>query len=273
MPATINFYMDDSGARHPDHKPGKQAIHGRDWFALGGVLIKSEDESASRASYERFCSTWKLSSALHSVDIRSRNAGFLWLQQLPEMERLRFYEELYQFMRQMPVVGLACVIDRPGYNARYSGVYGRNRWLLCRTAFCVAIERAAKYARSLERQLRVMPERCNKPEDARLADYYAELRASGMPFESRTSEKYVPLLPQQFRETLYEFRLKRKSSPLAQVADLYLWPICMGGYHASNRTYARLKADGKLIECLLNEADWPNLASKYSCFESVVRTP
>jgi hypothetical protein len=34
-------------------------------------------------------------------------------------ERDRFYEELYQFMRDAPVVGLACVVDRPGYNHRY----------------------------------------------------------------------------------------------------------------------------------------------------------
>ena len=38
----INFYMDDSGTRHPDHDPGKRAKHGFDWFALGGVLVKRQ---------------------------------------------------------------------------------------------------------------------------------------------------------------------------------------------------------------------------------------
>lgn len=66
---------------------------------------------------------------------------------------------------------------------------------------------------------------------------------------------------------------KNKSSPMAQLADLYLWPICVGGYHASNRPYQRLKEDGKLIECVLEEKDWPMLASKYSCFDKVVRKP
>jgi hypothetical protein len=29
-----------------------------------------------------------------------------------------------------------------------------------------------------------------------------------------------------------------------------------------------LKEDGKLIECVLPEADWPALATKYYCFEA-----
>src|SRR6516165_528372 len=40
----INFYIDDSGTRHPDHDPGKRAKHEFDWFAPGGVLVKDSDE-------------------------------------------------------------------------------------------------------------------------------------------------------------------------------------------------------------------------------------
>tara|TARA_R110002020_G_scaffold69730_8_gene181414 strand:+ start:994 stop:1176 length:183 start_codon:yes stop_codon:yes gene_type:complete len=58
---------------------------------------------------------------------------------------------------------------------------------------------------------------------------------------------------------------------MSQLADLYLWAIAIGGYHASNRTFKRLKDDGKLIECVLPEADWETLGSKYSCFEGVER--
>ncbi|MFW8588883.1 hypothetical protein ACOJBM_40810 [Rhizobium beringeri] len=54
---------------------------------------------------------------------------------------------------------------------------------------------------------------------------------------------------------------------MAQLADLYLWPICMGGYHASNRPYQRLTDDGKLIDCHIKEDERPMLGSKYSCFE------
>ena len=55
---------------------------------------------------------------------------------------------------------------------------------------------------------------------------------------------------------------------MAQFADLYLWPICMGGYNANNRPYNRLKEDGKLIECIVPDEDWPMLATKYYCFDA-----
>jgi hypothetical protein len=152
-------------------------------------------------------------------------------------------------------------------------IYQQSPWLLCKTAFSVVVERAAKHARTFDRRLRVAPERCNKREDGLLRNYYDALKAAGMPFAIQTSDKYAPLDASQFAETLYEFKPKAKSSPMAQIADLFLWPICMGGYHASNRPYARLMDDGKLIECSLPQADWPTLGSKYSCFESVARKP
>jgi hypothetical protein len=94
-----------------------------------------------------------------------------------------------------------------------------------------------------------------------------------MPFAAPTSGKYAPLTAAEFGATLYEFKPKNKTSPMAQLADLYLWPMCMGGYHASNKPYARLIADGKLIECFLPQEAWPMLATKYSCFDSIERKP
>jgi hypothetical protein len=79
--------------------------------------------------------------------------------------------------------------------------------------------------------------------------------------------EYRPLAPEEFTQTLLEFLPKTKSSPMAQLADLYLWPICMGGYKPDNRPYKRLKGDGKLIECIVPENDWPMLATKYYCFD------
>jgi hypothetical protein len=271
MPNVITFYLDDSGTRHPRHKPGKRPEHGYEWFALGGVLVKQEDEPEARRLHCQFSARWNISTPLHSSEIRSRKEGFLWLRSLGEGELPDFYESLYGLMRDVPVTGLACVVDRPGYNARYLDVYEQQPWLLCKTAFSVVVERAAKHARSLGRRLRVAPERCNKPEDALLKGYYELLRAKGPPFATESSEKYAPLAAEQFRETLFEFRPKAKSSPMAQLADLYLWPICMGGYHARNRTYARLIDDGKLIECRLPPQDWPTLGTKYSCFDLVQR--
>jgi hypothetical protein len=268
MENIVNFYMDDSGTRHPDHNPGKRAEHKYDWFALGGILVKGSDEARATELHDTFCRKWGLTCPIHSVEVRARNKGFLWLERRPKRDQEIFYEDLYQLMKGAPVIGLACVIDRPGYNARYREKYGRQRWSLCKSAFTISVERAAKYARSLNCRLRVLPERCNKKEDRILKGYYNDLKMGGQPFDPNTSEKYRPLTPEQFRETLLEFHPQMKSSRMTQLADLYLWPICMGGYNVENRPYKRLREDGKLIECLLPESDWAMLASKYYCFDA-----
>jgi hypothetical protein len=260
--------MDDSGTRHPDHDPGKRAKHNFDWFALGGILVKDDDEPEVRELHEVFRRKWGLTCSIHSVEVRARTKEFLWLERRPKRDQEIFYEDLYQLMRNVPAVGLACVIDRPGYNNRYREKYGRERWSLCKSAFTISVERAAKYARSLDRRLRVLPERCNKKEDRVLKGYYNDLKVSGQPFDSTRSEKYRPLAPEEFTQTLLEFAPKMKSSPMAQLADLFLWPICMGGYNPNNRPYARLMGDGKLIECNVAEEDWPMLATKYYCFDA-----
>lgn len=268
MDDVVNFYMDDSGTRHPDHKPGKRAAHEFDWFALGGILVKDSDEPKARELHTAFCRRWGLTCPVHSVEVRSRTKGFLWLERRPKSDQDKFYEDLYQMLKAAPVTGLACVIDRPGYNERYREKYGRQRWSLCKSAFTISVERAAKYARSLGCRLRVLPEQCNKNEDRTLKAYYEDLKVTGQPFDPNTSEKYRPLAPSEFKATLLEFLPKAKSSPMAQFADLYLWPMCMGGYNANNRPYKRFKEDQKLIECILPEADWPMLASKYYCFDA-----
>ncbi len=265
--------MDDFGTRNPDKKIGKRAQHGYDWFAVGGVLVKEEDEPEARRRHKDFCERWDITYPLHSSEIRGRSLNFLWLEDASEEVRKRFLEELYCFMRDCPVLGLACVIDRPGYAKRYAERYGDKRWLLCKTAFTVAVERAAKYARSMGYKLRVMPERCNKPDDRRLKEYYEALRSEGMPFATDTSGKYAPLTATELSETLHEFRTKNFTSPMAQLADLFLWPMCLGGYHESNRPYARLNADGKLIESQIPPDEWPVRGSKYSCFDLVARKP
>lgn len=273
MVSTLNFYLDDSGTRHPDRDPGKRASHGYDWFAFGGILVNDEDETMAREMHAEFCKKWGITYPLHSVDIRGRTKNFLWLLGPEKSKAEKFYEELYQLMRAAPVIGLACTIDRPGYNDRYKEKYEDKRWLLCKTAFSIAVERAAKLARGKGRKLRVYPERCNKVEDAVIKGYYTTLRTEGMPFAADNSGKYAPLSKDDLQQTLYEFKPKYKSSPMVQLADLYLWPICMGGYHASNRPYRRLMDDGKLIECVLDPGKHATEASKYSCFDKVERKP
>ncbi|WP_420730815.1 DUF3800 domain-containing protein [Hwanghaeella sp. 1Z406] len=265
----LNLYLDDSGTRHPTRKVGRVPAHGRDWFALGGIIIDESDEVEARKLHAEFLDKWELTKPLHSSEIRSQNKNFVWLRGLPDAEKEKFYEELSQLMSTVSVIGIACVVDRPGYNARYLMEYNNNPWMLCKTAFTIVVERAAKYALTKGALLRVMPERCNKVEDRCLNQYYQDMRTQGLPFDSDTSKKYAPLTNEELKTTLYDFKLKEKTSPMAQLADLYLWPICMGGYDKNNRPYRRLLEEGKLIECSLSEDDWPMLATKYSCFDEI----
>ncbi len=149
MVQVMHLYLDDSGTRNLNHKAGKVAAHGRDWFALGGVIIAQEEEAAARQMHADFMARWGLDAAtvfLHSFEIRNRTGDFTWLGGLTEADQNRFMEELYAIIRTPPYVGIACVIDRPGYEARYREKYGRDQWSLCKTAFSVLVERAAKFA-------------------------------------------------------------------------------------------------------------------------------
>lgn len=268
MAKVINLYMDDSGTRHPDHNPSLPK-HGYDYFALGGILIKQEDETIARQLYSNFCQQWDITYPLHSVEIRGKSENFAWLGKLNKDELNLFIEQLYQVLEKSPIIGIACVIDRPGYNHRYREKYGRQRWSLCKTAFTVLVERAAKYADSQGYKLRVLPEKCNKDEDKTLKGYYDKLKSEGMPFEQSTSSKYVPLKVDDFKRLLYEFKLKEKTSPMIQLADLYLWPMAIGGYDPNNRTYKRLIEDRKLIDCLYSQEEISYLGIKYSCFDLI----
>src|SRR5665213_26360 len=272
MVQVMHLYLDDSGTRNANHEPGTRAAHGHDWFALGGVMIKQEEEEAARLQYAKFMAEWHLDPQtvfLHSFDIRNKTGAFTWLPALAAGESKRFFEELYQLMRSPPFVGFACVIDRPGYDHRYRAKYGRDQWSLCKTAFSVLIERAAKYARKQDYKLKVFAERADKIVDGWMRGYYDHLREHGMPFATENMQQYAPLSAAELKATLYEFRVKKKSSPIMQLADLYLWPMAIGGYHSANRTYASLREDKKLIDCLLDEKAVPTEGIKYSCWDLV----
>jgi hypothetical protein len=261
--------MDDSGTRHPDHDSGRKPAHAHDWFGLGGVLIAEEDEELIRKAHGAFCARWGIQKSLRSADIRARHGEFAWLGSCSSDRREKFLEELYQLMSMPQLLGLACVIDRPGYNFRYLAKYGRNRWSLCKTAFAVSVERAAKFARRSDRRLRVLIERSDKKTDAWIAGYYESLKSVGNPFAAESSGKYAPLTPEEFTQTLFELRLKNKSSPIVQIADLYLWPMCIGGYDRRNRPYVRLFADGRLIDSALPPDAVQIEGIKYSCWDLV----
>lgn len=269
MPLTICLYLDDSGTRNPDRKTQQRQFD--DWFAVGGILINEEDENKARDLHDSFCEKWGITYPLHSCEIRSRQHNFSWLGSLDKNSFEEFMRELTDLIVGIPAQGHACVIDRPGYAKRYQEKYGRQTWMLCKTAFTVICERAAKIARAKGRKLRIFPERSGRREDSLIQDYYNELRTKGMPFSGDTSSKYQPLSAEELKDTLYSLKFKAKSSALAQLADLYLYPIARGGYEMGYRPYTILRAHKKLIDDELDDETRNIIGIKYSCFEHVRR--
>lgn len=270
MPKCLHFYMDDSGSRYPDHNPAN-ADGERDFFALGGCLISDgADEGQARALHDELCERWQLRRPLHSVEIRNASAAYSWLHG-DDARRQRFYEALHSLVKRSNALALACVIDRRGYNTRYREKYGNQRWMLCKTAFSIAIERAVRVAHERGWKLRVYVEKCNKKDDNLIRAYYDELKQNGTPFDAERAAKYGPLGPEVFRGVLYDLKFKEKTSPMIQLADLMLYPIARGGYEPEYRAYRRMMEDGCVLDCHLEEADLPHRGVKYSCFEGVRR--
>jgi len=138
----VHLYIDDSGSRRPDRTERSARKDGMDYFALGGILINEEDIAGLLEVHRRFLAKWKIDGPLHSTRIRGRRGEFSWLGTDPAREN-DFLTELETMILNLPVVALACVIDRPGYVARYRGKYSEP-WLLCKTAFAILVERGAK---------------------------------------------------------------------------------------------------------------------------------
>ncbi len=268
MPKVMCLYLDDSGTRNPDRRVAQELTF-RDWFTLGGYISKEKDEGAIRTAHANFCENWKITYPLHSYDIRAETKDFTWLGSLTEREHRRFMSSLSQMLLSLPIIGHACVIDRPSYNDRYREKYGRQTWMLCRTAFSVVCERAAKYARKNGYKLRVYVEEGDRSADNKIRFYYDSLRTDGMPFAADASAKYAPLTAAELKDTLYDLDFKAKSSPMAQFADLYAYPIARGGYEDEYWPYVQLREKRKLLDDLLATEEVPHLGIKYSCFDLI----
>lgn len=261
----MNFYMDESGERAPQREISTPQT-GVPWFSMGGILIKDSDEAEVRERHRVFCQKWNITYPLHSVEIRNKSQNFKWLNALQKDTLNTFYTDLENFILNIPVIGIACIISREGYHKRYIPKYGRNSWHLCKTAFNIAIERSLKYSISKNCRMRVYFERSNKQDDRRIKSYYSDLKISGMPFSSETSSTYAPLKQNDFSNYLYDIKDKAKSSPMIQLADLYLWPISKCTIDQEYLPYLKLIERKRLIESYIPRADWPILGSKYSCY-------
>lgn len=265
----FHFYIDDSGSRDPDRKPTSNKTD-PNWFALGGVLIDPADKDHIYAHVERFRTKWHQmkSQPLRSYDIRNKTQRFAWMQTLSVTEHTCFLDDLTELMLGLPTTAMACVIDRHGYNERYATEFGQRRWKLCRTAFNIAVERAAKFALHHKARLRVFIERSDKPTESQFKQYFNEMRTVGNPFNATRSAKYKPLSVEQLHGILFEFRVKTKESYVMQLADLMLWPMCKGGYSTDDRVYQMLVKGGRLLDAHCTQDNGLE-GIKYSCFPNI----
>lgn len=266
MRRRLHLYMDNSGSRRPDHRPAVRADQ-MDYFALGGVLVFEDEVDGLIKAHKAFMASWGLEYPLHSSRIRGCRGPFSWLRTQPD-RAASFLAALEEFLVGLPVLGIACVVDRPGYVARYSERYGGQPWLMCKTAYAILIERAAKYAQQFDAELEIFFEQSGKAEDRDLKAYTKLLKQEGMPFDPGTSKAYGALTADDFKAVILgEARERTKKTPMIQVADLYLYPMVKGGYDAAYGPYRTLLAVNRLIDAILSEEERPILGIKYSCFD------
>lgn len=269
MRSKYHLYFDDSGSRDPDKADlvgGKVRQDRMDCFALGGILVKEEDIDQIFIEHKAFCRKHDITYPLHSWAIRGGRGKFAWLK-TPEKARI-FRAALEEHLLSLPIIALACVVNRPGYVARYRERYEERLWLMCKTAFSILVERAAKYADGEGRQLEIYFEGSGPKEDSDIVQYMRKLKADGSPFSDKTSKGYDPLSNDDYRRIILgEPRQRTKKTPMIQLADLVLFPMAKAGYDAEYGPYTKLAEAGKLIDCRFEIGDRPFRGIKYSCFD------
>jgi len=268
MVKTMELYIDESGSRMPNCDPTKE--HNPKWFGMGGILFNEEDKIIVEQFHKEFYLGQNLSKDvhLHSYEIRRKQGNFVFLKEYCPDKLRAFMEDLSNMLIKVPVFGIGCVIDQKGYHNRYQDQYRKDIWWLCKTAFSICVERAAKYAKLKGRMLRVNVEKSDPNTDKKVEQYYKDIKESGMPFSNQNMRKYNPLDISDFKEILYDFKLKQKQSISMQVADLFLYPICRGGYEGDYKPYRVLEQGQKLINQNVDTLKIEEIGIKYSCFEN-----
>lgn len=263
---TITYYMDETGNRQPDKKPDTSRV-GRDWFGLGGFLIRKEDEDTAKALHRVMAEKWDIKVPFHFTDMQAEKKGFAWLGRLSQRERDDFWRDYKEFLSSVPALGTACIIDRPGYVARgYLEMYGKSKWLLCRSAFDITVERAVKYAVSVGAKLDIVFE-SDVSINATVKGYFANLKANGLAFDAGNSAKYQPLAADVFAATLGTIERKDKSSRLLQIADSYIYAIARQKYDRTFGVFRQLRDAGRIINFALADTDSIRaMGIKYYCF-------
>lgn len=264
-----HLYIDDHGSRKPDHVPDLVRDDDMDCFALGGILIHELNINQAVVAYKSFCGEWKINYPLHSSEIRGMRENFRWLQDNTKLAN-KFHHELNLLLTNIPTLGFAAVVNRPGYNERYKEQFGEQRWQLCKTAYCILVERVAKYVASQGGTFEVFFEQSGKKEDRMIKNYARTLKKQGLPFTKETSSKYMPFTHADFKRIMLgEPRERTKKCVLTQLSDLYLYPIVKRKYDPTYRPWIELDGAGKIIDSILNEKERALLGVKYSCFDAM----
>ena len=264
-PRPMTFYMDETGSRHPDKKSDKSR-EGRDWFGLGGYLVRGEHIQDARDLVDSFADKWKLRSPAHFTDMQSENKGFAWLGRISQIRRDEFWSDWRHVLNTAEVIGLGCIVDRPGYKARgYFEKYDDN-WLLCRSAFDISVERAVKIARREGRKLHVVFE-ADPSINSIVTGYFHNLKENGLSFKKDTSGKYSPVTQAEFAETLGRIQHKPKSHPMLQIADTYIYCMARHAYNKKFSLYRSLRDHGKIADFALPNECLPHMGVKYYCFD------
>ena len=260
------MYLDETGSRVPKGNIDPSRT-GRDWFALGGYLIKKEDEATAKQLHANFVKAWGITKTLHLTDMRSKTKDFAWLGNLSESEHKQFWSEYYKFLSDVPAIGHACVIDRPGYLARgYVETHGDRAWSLCRSAFDIVVERAVKIACLNDRKLAVAFEAADRRSDERTRRYHLNLKMNGLQFNQSNSSQYAPLDKNIFAENLSTIESKPKQSVMMQIADSYVYALARSAYYPPFDLFNHLKIRRRIADTVLSATHIPLLGVKYYCF-------
>jgi hypothetical protein len=251
--------------RHPDKKPDLSRA-GRDWFGIGGVVIKGEDNNDVRTYISDFSAKWRLRKPIHMTDMLAEKKGFAWLGKLSQERRDEFWSDWKKVLRLAPAIGFGCVIDRPGYVNRGYLEQHDDRWLLCRSAFDITVERAVKYARMEGRKLHIVFEQ-DPGINAIITEYFNNLKSNGLGFDQQKSRRYAPLTQAEFAETLGRIQHKPKAHPILQLADTYVYAMARGKYDRTFGIYRHLRDYRRIADFALSPEDAPNMGIKYYCFD------
>ena len=266
---TLQLYLDDSGSRFPDKKPSHDRHDGMDHFAIGGMLIQRDRLGELIQSHKDFTAQFGITYPLHSHSIRVKKKNFSWLQR-DEEKANAFFRGMNDFIAGLPIKVIACCVHRPGYNDRYSERYGSERWKLCKSAYVIAVEHAAKYAMSRSCKLEVFIEQSGGAEDKAIKGYHRSLIETGMPFNPITSQKYAPLGQSSLLSVLMKNpNFITKSNRAGQIADIVLHPVIKGRYDRSYPPYGHLIRSGLLIDSELTDDEKPYMGIKYYCFDGL----